>query len=202
MFSDEVMTGTTIIAIKYSEGVIIGADTRTSSGIHVANYTSNKLTQLTDKIFCCRSGSAADTKMITDIVTAQNNVSLYADGDKSTVKRLSTYCKNLIYKYPQLLAGIIVAGYDDLEKGSVYTVTLGGSLVKQDIALGGSGSPYLYGYCDTFYKNDFNKDDGVNFVKEVLKMAIRRDNFSGGCARLAVITQNEVEHIYVPGNEI
>ncbi len=35
---------------------------------YVANRVSDKLTKITDHIYCCRSGSAADTQAIADIV--------------------------------------------------------------------------------------------------------------------------------------
>lgn len=47
---------------------MIGADSRTSSGIYVSNRVADKLTRITDNIYCCRSGSAADTQAIADIV--------------------------------------------------------------------------------------------------------------------------------------
>ncbi|KAM0687231.1 Proteasome subunit beta type-1 [Conglomerata obtusa] len=202
MQNDEIMTGTTIIAIKIKDGIVIGADTRTSLGSFIPDRTTNKLTKLTDRIYCCRSGSAADTKIITDICTSQNKQYQYADGTLPTVRRLAMLCKNMIYQYPQLLAGIIVAGYDEEEKGSIYNVTLGGSMVKMDISLGGSGSPYIYGFCDKFFKADMTREEGISFVSDAVSMAIGRDNFSGGCVRMAVITKEGVEKIFVPGNEI
>jgi len=35
---------------------------------YVANRVTDKLTQITDYIYCCRSGSAADTQAIADKV--------------------------------------------------------------------------------------------------------------------------------------
>lgn len=59
---------TTIMAVEFNGGVIIGADSRTSTGSYVANRTADKLTRISDKIYCCRSGSAADTQAIADVV--------------------------------------------------------------------------------------------------------------------------------------
>ena len=56
------------MAIPFENGVILGADSRTSTGTFVANRTSDKLAQLHDHIWCCRSGSAADTQALTDYV--------------------------------------------------------------------------------------------------------------------------------------
>lgn len=39
-----------------------------SARSYVANRVTDKLTPITDRIFCCRSGSAADTQAIADYV--------------------------------------------------------------------------------------------------------------------------------------
>jgi 20S proteasome subunit beta 1 len=64
----EVSTGTTIMAIPYKGGVVVGADSRVSTGTYVANRVSDKIVQLSEHIFACRSGSAADTQALTDYV--------------------------------------------------------------------------------------------------------------------------------------
>lgn len=41
---------------------------------YVANRVSDKLTEISDRIYCCRSGSSADTQAIADIVKYQLNL--------------------------------------------------------------------------------------------------------------------------------
>jgi len=57
------------MAAEYDGGVVIGADSRTTSGSYIANRVSDKLTPVAENIYCCRSGSAADTQAIADIVS-------------------------------------------------------------------------------------------------------------------------------------
>lgn len=64
----EILTGTTILALPFEGGVVVCADSRTSTGTYVANRVSDKLVQLSESIYCCRSGSAADTQALTDYV--------------------------------------------------------------------------------------------------------------------------------------
>lgn len=61
------------MAVEFDGGVIIGADSRTTLGAFVSNRVTDKLTRVTDKIYCCRSGSAADTQAIADIVSYSLN---------------------------------------------------------------------------------------------------------------------------------
>jgi 20S proteasome subunit beta 1 len=61
-YSEEpISTGTTIMAVIYDGGVLIGADSRTTSGVFIPENVSDKIDYVHDKIFCLRSGSKADT---------------------------------------------------------------------------------------------------------------------------------------------
>lgn len=62
--------------------------------------------------------------------------------------------------------GIICAGYDAVDGGSVYSIPLGGMCVRQPYAIGGSGSTYIYGFCDANFKPNMQRDDCLNFVKQ------------------------------------
>lgn len=64
------------MAINFKDGVILGADSRTTTGAYIANRVTDKLTQVSDTIWCCRSGSAADTQAVADIV--QYYLGMYA----------------------------------------------------------------------------------------------------------------------------
>ena len=64
------------MAINFKDGVILAADSRTTTGAYIANRVTDKLTQVHDTIWCCRSGSAADTQAVADIV--QYHLGMYA----------------------------------------------------------------------------------------------------------------------------
>ncbi|KAI4992112.1 hypothetical protein ZWY2020_041975 [Hordeum vulgare] len=52
--------GTAIVGVCYDGGVVLAADSRTSTGMYVANRASDKISQLTDNVYVCRSGSATE----------------------------------------------------------------------------------------------------------------------------------------------
>lgn len=56
------------MAVAYKGGVVVGADSRVSTGVYISNRASDKITAVDDKIYCCRSGSAADTQAVSDYV--------------------------------------------------------------------------------------------------------------------------------------
>ena len=65
----------------------------------------------------------------------------------------------------KLLAGLICAGWDPYEGGQVFEIPLGGTLMKQKFAVGGSGSSYIYGYVDANYREGMSKQECIDFVK-------------------------------------
>jgi 20S proteasome subunit beta 1 len=187
----ELSTGTTIIGMEYDEGVIIAADSRTSTGSYVANRVTDKLTKITDYVYCCRSGSAADTQAIADIVSYNMYLSENATGKPANVQDVAKEFKQICYNYrSQLTAGIIVAGYDNTEKkGKIYSIPLGGMIFQEPYTIGGSGSSYIYGFMESRFKPDMNKNDAVKLACEAVGQAMTHDGSSGGVIRVALISK-------------
>lgn len=58
-------TGTTIVGIKTSNCIIIGADTRATEGSVVADKLCEKVHQLSQNVWCCGAGTSADLDSLT-----------------------------------------------------------------------------------------------------------------------------------------
>lgn len=105
-------------------------------------------------------------------------------GSRPPVHTAATLFQKLCYENKDnLSAGIIVAGWDKEAGPSVYNIPVGGGLFRQPWAIGGtestlspsklcsnykalgSGSTYVYGYCDATYREGWGRDETVNFVK-------------------------------------
>ncbi|WAR13861.1 PSB6-like protein [Mya arenaria] len=201
--TSELSTGTTIAAIEFDGGVVIGADSRTTSGAYIANRVTDKLTKVTDYIYCCRSGSAADTQAVADIVNYHLNFYKMEMGEEPLVRTAASTFRNLCYNNRDgLSAGILVAGWDKRNGGQVYTIPLGGMWTRMPVAIGGSGSTYLYGYVDANYKPGMNKDECLQFIANAISLAINRDGSSGGVIRLACITKDGVERHVLTGDQL
>jgi hypothetical protein len=95
--SGEVNLGTSIMAITFADGVILGADSRTTTGAYIANRVTDKLTQVHDTIWCCRSGSAADTQAVADIV--QYHLGMYGvmNNEAPTTQTAAALFQELCY---------------------------------------------------------------------------------------------------------
>ncbi|KAE8743278.1 hypothetical protein FOCC_FOCC011107 [Frankliniella occidentalis] len=169
-------TGTTIMAVEFDGGVIIGADSRSTTGVYIANRVTDKLTKITDNIYCCRSGSSADTQAVADVVRYHVGMHRMELGEEPRVEVAASLFQDMCYNYrDSITAGIILAGWDPYKGGQVYTIPLGGMQVRQKVATGGSGT---------------------------ITLAMLRDGSSGGCVRLGVITKDGCVKHCVLGNEL
>lgn len=197
----EVNLGTSIMAVKFDKGVILAADSRTTTGTYIANRVTDKLTQIHDTIYCCRSGSAADTQAIADIVKyyLQLYSSQLPNGEQPETRIAANVFQELCYNNKDnLTAGIIVAGYDKkTDSGSVFSVPIGGSIHESEYAIAGSGSTYIYGLCDKNFKSGMSKEDAVEFVIQALTEAKKFDGSSGGVTRMIIATSEGVERKFI-----
>lgn len=96
------------MAINFKDGVILGADSRTTTGAYIANRVTDKLTQVHDTIWCCRSGSAADTQAVADIVQYQLGMYGTMNGKPPTTQTAAAMFQELCYENKDRLR------YDDL----------------------------------------------------------------------------------------
>eukprot|EP00898_Chlorokybus_atmophyticus_P005087 jgi/Chlat1/557/Chrsp103S01127 len=201
--SPAVETGTTIMAVEFDGGVVLGADSRTSTGNYVSNRASDKISELCDNIYICRSGSAADTQVISDYVRYflhQHTVEL---GEMAEVKTAANLTMQLAYQNKEMLqAGMIVAGWDKYNGGQVYGIPLGGSLLKLPFTIGGSGSSYIYGYCDAAYREGMSEQECEDFVLKAVSLAMARDGSSGGLVRTVTIKKDGVKRQMFTGSQI
>ena len=101
-----------------------------------------------------------------------------------------------------LMAGIIIAGWDPYDGGQVYCIPLGGTLLKQDFAVGGSGSTYIWGYVDSIFKPNMTKEECTKFVQHALSHAMARDGSSGGVIRTVTIDKDGCERNFIAGNAL
>ena len=194
---------TTILAMVYDGGVMLAADSRTSSGVYIANRVADKIWPISQNIFALKSGTAADTQFL--LQTTKNYVSQFAVeyGDKPPVKVAARILQQYQYEYKDYLsAGIIVCGVDNVEGPCIYSVGLGGTTLKQNIAMSGSGSTYVYGYIDANYKPNMTKQEAKEFLKKAVTLAMYRDNSSGGTIRMLDITKDGYTREYIPFDKI
>ena len=186
-------TGTTIVAVEYDGGVVLGADSRVSTGAYVSNRASDKITPLSESIYLLRSGSAADTQAVSDYVryfADQHEQQLQFSPDEPVkVHTVANLVKMMNYQNKHLVGAMIVAGWDPVDKGQVYGCPIGGTIVREKWAIDGSGSTFIWGYMDSKFKEGMGREDAEKLVSQALALAMAKDGSSGGVIRLVTINE-------------
>jgi 20S proteasome subunit beta 1 len=153
---------------------------------------------------CCisRSGSAADTQNLANIVRQKLHARKITHRVSSTISDVAHLLKNLL-NTGSLTASLICSGYDhSLDRGVIYAIDIGGTLMEQDgWACSGSGSSYILGYVDANYPKDsgesplWSEEEAVEFVGRAIELAMDRDGSSGGFVRIFVINRDGKKQI-------
>jgi 20S proteasome subunit beta 1 len=136
-----------------------------------------------------RSGSAADTQHLVEHLSLEL-FEMSGNGEKlDCIKTAAHILSSICFENKgDMSTSLLVAGWDDVRGLQLYTISQGGSLIpSKSYALSGSGSSYVYGWCDSAYRSNFNRDECVSFVTEAIELAMQRDGSSGGCGSLLII---------------
>lgn len=169
----------------------------------MANRVADKIVPIHDYIWTCRSGSAADTQAVADYVKYYVDAHSTEIGRLPKVKTVANIMRAICYNNKDnLMAGLICGGWDPYDGGQVYEIPLGGTIMKQKFALGGSGSTYIYGLVDATYKENMTKDECKVFVKNAIAHAMARDGSSGGVIRIVVIDKDGVSKECLYGDNL
>ncbi|OBT59054.1 20S proteasome subunit beta 1, partial [Pseudogymnoascus sp. 24MN13] len=189
----EVNLGTSIMAINFKDGVILGTHKHWQQGRSGSKGKADVRTQARSlnhdrglhrqpRDGQADAGARHDLA-VADIVHYQLGMYGIQNGAPPTTQVAAAMFQELCYNNKdRLSAGLIIAGWDERHGGQVYSIPLGGALHKQSYAIGGSGSTYIYG-------EGFEEAAAVDFVKGALAEAIKWDGSSGGVIRMVVLTK-------------
>jgi proteasome beta subunit len=184
-----VYKGTTTVGMVCSEGVVLATDTRVTSGTYIAHKKGKKLHRIDDHLAMTIAGVVADAQNVIETIRYHANIYRIEKHEPMPVSSAARLASNLFFTYRlyPLIAEVLVGGYDS--KGpNLYIIDFFGSLVSEDFASTGSGSPIAYGILESEYKKGMELDDGVKLAVKAITSAMRRDTATGDSFDVAVIT--------------
>lgn len=91
-------TGTTIVGLCFKDGIVLGADTRSTQGSTVADKNCQKIHYIADNIYCCGAGTAADTEFTTALISSKIELHRMATGKQPRVVTALTMLKRLLFR--------------------------------------------------------------------------------------------------------
>ncbi|KAJ8377874.1 hypothetical protein AAFF_G00250250 [Aldrovandia affinis] len=90
-------TGTTIAGMIFKDGVVLGADTRATSGEVVADKNCSKIHYIAPNIYCCGAGTAADTEKTTDMLRSNLTLQTLSMGRNPRLVMACRMLQDLLY---------------------------------------------------------------------------------------------------------
>ena len=180
-------TGTSIVGIVCTDGVILAADRQVSAGTIVMNKDFMKIIPISDKALTAITGGVSDAQFLMRIVAAELRLKELKSRQQSTVKETASLLASLTFRNirtPSMIPAIVgslVAGLDPDGTAKLYSVEPSGGIsqVNDYDANFGSGMPYILGVLERGYKKDLNVKQGVQLAVECLKASTQRDVGSG-----------------------
>uniref|UniRef100_A0A8C3XVT7 Proteasome subunit beta n=1 Tax=Chelydra serpentina TaxID=8475 RepID=A0A8C3XVT7_CHESE len=151
-------TGTTIAGVVFKDGIVLGADTRATEGMVVADKNCSKIHFISPNIYCCGAGTAADTDMTTQLISS--NLELHS---------LSTgRLPRMLFRYQGYIGAALVLGGVDVSGPHLYSIYPHGSTDKLPYVTMGSGSLAAMAVFEDKYKPEMEEEEAKQLVRDAI----------------------------------
>ncbi|BBL45194.1 proteasome subunit beta [Nanobdella aerobiophila] len=187
-------SGTTIIALKFKDGVIIAADRQTTAGFMVYHRKTQKIHQITENILFGGAGLVGDIRTLLNVLRANLKLKKLRSKNDVSVGEAANFLATLMnyYKWTPFFTEIILVGKD--EKGyGIYSIDEAGGVEDfEDFTATGSGMIYALGVLETEYKKEMTLEEAKEVAKKAVYAATRRDLGSGGGIEIWTLTDQGI----------
>ncbi|WUR02931.1 proteasome subunit PSB2 (PSB2) [Vairimorpha necatrix] len=181
-------TGTTIVGVKYKGGVVICADTRSTSGPIVADKNCSKIHYISDNIQACGAGTSADITRVTRKASKVLSIFSKTYNRLPRVSHCVRTCQLHLHPYQgHISAALVVGGVDDTG-AHLYDVYPHGSSNSVSYTALGSGSLAAISILEAGYK-DMNREEAMELACAAIEAGIMNDLYSGSNIDVCVISQ-------------
>ncbi|MGC9132881.1 MAG: proteasome subunit beta [Nanopusillaceae archaeon] len=198
-------SGTTIVAIKFKDGIVLASDRQTTAGFMVYHKKTKKLHEITDKIIMGAAGLVGDIETLVKFLQTNLKLKKLKSKIDATAEEAANLLATLMnyYKWFPFFTEVIIAGKDE-DGYNIYSIDEAGGLEKfDDFIATGSGMPFALGVLESEYKENMNEEEAKELAKKAVLSAIKRDLGSGYGVEIWVLTDKGLEkEIYEIKEEI
>ena len=188
---EKILHGTTTVAIKVKEGVVLCADMRASAGYFIANNNTMKIQKIEKHAGLTLAGGVADAQNIVDVLRYHANVHRIQNQEPMPIRSLARLTSLMFHQnrgYP-FIADILVGGYDN-QGPQLFNIDMFGSVEEKNYVTTGSGSPVAYGLLEEEYHDNLTLDDAKSVALRAVKAAITRNIGTGDGINVALIDKD------------
>lgn len=196
-------SNTSLVGIVCKDGIIMGADRRSTAGGIVMNKNSRKIRRINDYLTASFTGTVSDIQLTIKIIAAELRLNELKTKSRPSVEEAANLLSMMIYKNirsPSMIpsmVGTLVAGFDEDGTSKLFTIEPAGSIVEVDSfdANFSSGMPYILGLLERQWKPGISIDEGVKLAVEAIKSSTQRDTASGNGIDVFTITKDGIKHV-------
>ncbi|KAL8767453.1 MAG: hypothetical protein Q9209_006039 [Squamulea sp. 1 TL-2023] len=198
--SSPIVTGTSVLAVKFKDGVVVAADNLASYG-SLARFTDVKrLRTFNRRTVVGFGGDVSDMQYLDRLLLSLDIEENYGSlGHDLNARNLHTYLAKVMYKRRSdinpLWNQLLVAGLDDEDQPFLSSVDLLGTTFSSPTLATGYGAhlaqPLLRNIVDDeAHVKDVTREQALNAIRECMKVLFYRDARSLDRYSIAIVTKD------------
>jgi proteasome beta subunit len=179
--------GTTVIAFRYADGVMMAGDRRATAGHLIAHRRVQKVFAADEFSAVAISGTAGIAIELVKLFQTELEHYEKMEGRRLSLVGKANHLSTMVRRQlPLAMQGLVVipifCGYDqEEESGRLYSYdVVGGSYEETDYAAAGSGGRDARLYLRTAWRDDLEQDGAIDLAVAALVAAAEEDTATGG----------------------
>ena len=179
--------GTTVLALRFQNGVVMAGDRRATAGNVIAHRRVKKVYPADEYSAVAISGTAGMAIELIRLFQTELEHYEKIEGTRLSLEGKANYLArmvrgNLAMAFQGLVVVPLFCGYDENdEMGRLYTFdVVGGRYEEQDYAATGSGGSEAKAFLKGVYEDELGEDRAIAIAVEALVAAAEEDAATGG----------------------
>ena len=192
----ELKTGTTTLGLVCKNSVVMAAEHRATMGTLIAHKKTQKIFKIDNHLALTTAGLVGDAQLLARWLIAEAELFNLKRNQGMSVKAAATLMANILSgrRYFPYWVQLLIGGIDS-DGGHVYSLDAAGGAIPDDYITTGSGSPYVYGILEDYYKENMTPSDGIDLAIRGVFTAMKRDAASGNGIDVVMIDKKGYQDI-------
>lgn len=187
-----VETGTTTVALRAANRVVMAADRRASvGGRFVTNKRLRKIEPVRPTAAVAMAGSVGGMQEFVRALRAEASLYTARRNKAMSMNALATLAGNVLRNGPYVSLPTL-AGVDE-DGPRVFELDFAGAVMESDYVSVGSGMPLAYGVLEHEFDDDLDAAGARRVAARAVASAVERDTASGNGLLLVEVTEGGVE---------
>ena len=179
--------GTTVLAMRFGDGVVMGGDRRATEGHYIAHRRIQKVYAADHFSAVAIAGTAGLAIELIRLFQTELEHYEKLEGSRLSLEGKANHLARMVREHlPLAFQGLIVVplfcGYDELDRrGRLYTFdVVGGRYEELDYAATGSGGREAKAHLKGVFRPDLTEEDALRHAVGALVSAAEEDTATGG----------------------